>query len=212
MKRIYSYAAVVAVLSIVSMGCGNQSGNDTKKEGTASAKTELGKMVNTDTENPSVYFYLGDTQETDSSMLYTAKSLYENDTVGMQIEVSKNIQAGVSADGNPDEKEGFKKGVITFSSLGKESDAFVQALGKVYGKPAEGTMTTMPIAPLVFSSNKQAVDLAKNGTYSFKLFMENKAGAEAEVFAILDLYRRLFEIKARDTTQIERVLSAFQDK
>lgn len=212
MKKVYSYAAAVAVISSIAIGCGNQSGNDTQKDGKASAGAELGKFVNTDTDNPSVYFYLGNTQETDTSILYTAKSLYENDTVGLQIEVSKNIQPGVGADGNPDEKDGFKKGVIKFSSLGKQSDAFVQSLSKVYGKAAEGNMATKAITPLVFSSNKQAVDLSKNGTYSFKLFMENKAGAEAEAFAILDLYRRLFELKARDTTQFERILSSFKDE
>ncbi|KGE13581.1 hypothetical protein [Sphingobacterium deserti] len=212
MKKVYSYAAVVAVISSITIGCGNQSGSETKKDSKDSAGAELGQFVNTDTENPSVYFYLGNTQETDTSVMYTAKSLYESDTVGLQIEVSKNIQAGVGADGNPDEKDGFKKGVIKFSSLGKQSDAFVQSLGKVYGKPADGKMVTTAITPLVFSSNKQAVDLSKNGTYSFKLFMENKVGAEAEVFAILDLYRRLFELKARDTTQFDRVLSSFKDE
>ncbi|GHE23134.1 hypothetical protein [Sphingobacterium griseoflavum] len=208
MKTISVYTSFLVLLSILQSSCNNASNKASK---TAGAEKTLGQFVGNDSDNPSLYLYLADTHETDSSVIYLAKSLHETDTVGLQIEVSKNIPAGVGADGNPDEKDGFKNGVIKFSTIGRPSDAFVQALSKAYKSPVEGGMTTSPILPLVFSSNKQPVDLSKNSTYSFKLFLSNRAGAEAEAFAILDLYRRLFELKARDTSQFDRLVSAFQE-
>lgn len=207
MKNIIISASVLMVSATFLGSCGGSSNKDSKA--TADAAT-LGQFVGNDSDNPSLYLYLADAKETDSTIVYTAKSLHDADTVGMKIEVSKNIPAGVGADGNPDEQDGFKTGVIKFATIGRQSDAFVKALGQVYKSPAQSGMATSVIAPLVFSSNKQAVDLSKNGTYSFKLFMNNSAGAEAEAFVILDLYRRLFELKARDNTQFPRLVAAFQ--
>ncbi|WDF69880.1 hypothetical protein PQ465_05760 [Sphingobacterium oryzagri] len=211
MKNIRIPFALCALVAILFASCGNPSSSDKKTENAdKSAAKELGQFVGAGTDNPSIYFYLQDTHETDSSVVYIAKSLHKQDTVGLQIEVAKNIPAGVTADGAPDDKVGFQTGSIKFSSLGKESDAFVAALGELYKIPAKGGMGSSTITPLVFSSNKKAVDLSNNSTYSFKLFFANSAGAEAEVFGILDLYRRLFELKARDASQYERILSAFE--
>ncbi len=209
MKNILISATVLMLSAAFLTSCGGSSNKDGKA---AADGAMLGQFVGNDTDNPSLYLYLADTKETDSTVVYTAKSLHETDTVGMQIEVSKNIPAGVAADGHPDEKDGFKTGVIKFVTIGGQSDAFVKALGQVYKSPVQGGMATSAIVPLVFSSNKQAVDLSKNATYSFKLFLSNSAGEEAEAFVILDLYRRLFELKARDTTQFPRLVSAFEQK
>lgn len=207
MKNVLISASVLMLSAAFLSSCGGSSNKDGKD---ATDGVTLGQFVGNDADNPSFYLYLADTEETDTTVVYTAKSLHDADTVGMKIEVSKNIPAGVGADGNPDEKDGFKTGVIKFATIGSQSDAFVKALGQVYKSPAQSGMATSAIEPLVFSSNKQAVDLSKNATYSFKLFMNNSVGAEAEVFVILDLYRRLFELKARDTTQFPRLVAAFQ--
>lgn len=148
-------------------------------------------------------------EATDTSVIYTARSLYESDTVGLNIEVLKNIPAGVTAEGQPDEDNGFIEGAITFSSIGAESDNFVKALQEVYGIDANGTMTGETIRPLVFSSNNEAVDLNKKTAYSFKLFIGNPVGAEAEVFVVLDTYRKSFEITEKDDTYRAQLISAF---
>lgn len=207
MKNIAISASVFLLSATFLSSCGGSSNKDNKAPADA---VTLGKFVGNDSDNPSLYLYLADAKETDSTIVYTAKSLHDADTVGLQIEVAKNIPAGIGADGNPDEKDGFKTGVIKFTTIGRQSDALVKALGQVYQSPAQSGMAASGIAPLVFSSNKQAVDLSKNGTYSFKLFMDNSAGAEAEAFVILDLYRRLFELKAKDSTQFPRLVAAFQ--
>src|SRR5690606_6783377 len=97
-------------------------------------------------------------------------------------------------------------------SIGAESDRFVQAVADLYKQPVEGGMTSSTLLPLVFSSNKKNVDLNSNQTYTFKLFFENELGDEAEAFAVLDLYKRLFELRAKDATHYKRVLAAFQGK
>lgn len=212
MKDIRMSFALWTLLAAVVTSCGNaqKTENQDSTNGQQKSAQELGQFVGTGTDNPSIYFYLQDTEETDSSVVYIAKSLHKEDTVGLRIEVAKDIPAGVSSEGTPDNDAGFKTGVIKFSSLGKTSDTFMAALGELYKIPAKGGMTSSPITPLVFSSNTKAVDLSSNSTYSFKLFFENTAGAEAEVFGILDLYRRLFELKAKDASQYERILSAFE--
>lgn len=210
-NKLFTVAFLSVVVALFS-ACGNQSGKENKATEEKADVAKLGQFVGAGTENPSLYFYIQASEETDTTITYTAKSLHDKDTVGVQIQVSKNIPAGIASDGNPDNEEGFKEGIIRFVSLGAQSDAFVKALGAVYQRPVTGGMSTTAIVPLVFSSNKQAVDLSKNGTYSFKLFFANHAGAEAEVFAILDLYRRVFELKAKDATHYERIVAAFEGR
>jgi hypothetical protein len=64
----------------------------------------------------------------------------------------------------------------------------------------------------VFSSNKGEVDLTKNATYSFKLFFDNEQGEPAEVFVIVDTYRKSLEITEKDSTFRKQLLSAFEGK
>ncbi|PVH26674.1 hypothetical protein [Sphingobacterium corticibacter] len=150
-------------------------------------------------------------EKTDSTIIYTAKSLFKEDTVGLKIEVLKEIAAGVTATGEPDQENGFVPGAIRFSSLGADSDHFVQALQELFDLKDTGKMTMNTVAPLVFSSNNEAIDLNKNkqATYSFKLFLENDLGAEAEVFAVLDTYRKSFEISEKDNSFRAQIIAAF---
>ncbi|MFD1769054.1 hypothetical protein [Sphingobacterium suaedae] len=211
MKTTLFPAVIFIGLGGILCGCGNNSKTEDKSQQAKQLTQNIGQyIVNSDTENPSVYLSLVDSKETDSSMVYVAKSLRNRDTIGLQIEVVKNIPAGLYPDGNPNNEKGFTSGAIKFSSIGSESDNFIQALGGLYKHSVKGGMTEVTLLPLVFSSNKKNIDLKKNGTYTFKLFFNNSAGAEAEVFAVLDLYKRLFEFRAKDSTQYERILAAFQ--
>src|SRR5690606_1209389 len=209
MKRILYPTVLFAFLGCCTLyGCGNASD---KGKGAQGGQRQIGQyVVNPDVDNPSVYLTLVESHETDSSVVYTGKSLHDQDTIGLEIEVIKSIPAGLLADGNPDNEGGFTPGAIKFRSLGAESDNFVHALGALYKIPAQRSMTDDTILPLVFSSNRKEVDLGNNGTYTFKLFLDSAAGSEAEVFAVLDLYKRLFELRAKDTTHYERIVSAFE--
>ena len=143
-------------------------------------------------------------------MVYIAKSVVDNDTVGLKIEVINGLNAGIFLDGTVNNDRGFHKGGMKISSIGKESDHFVAALAKLYGLTSSAQFSGQTLLPLTFSSNKKNLDLGSNETYSFKLFFPNKLGEEAEAFVVLDLYRNLFDITARDSSQYARLISALQ--
>ncbi|MBD1431661.1 hypothetical protein H8B06_02395 [Sphingobacterium sp. DN00404] len=209
MKRTILQAAAVMMLASTLTSCGNnQKGNEHATEDALTAN--LGQYVATSTtDNPAIFLSLVNSTETDSSIVYVGKSLNDTDTLGLQIEITKDIPGGVFEDGNVNEEKAFHEGAIKFSSIGEASDRFVKAVATLYEQPVDGGMTDAILEPLVFSSNKTAVDLTGNGTYAFKLFFANSIGEEAEVFAELNLYNRSFKMWAKDADQYPRILSAF---
>lgn len=209
MKTTFLQAAAVMMLASASIGCGNsQKGNENATEDALTAN--LAQFVATSTtDNPAIYLSLVKSTETDSSMVYIGKSLNDKDTLGLQLEITKNIPAGVFEDGNVNDEKAFQEGAIKFSSVGEESNRFVKAVADLYEQPVDNGMTDAILEPLVFSSNKTVVDLTGNGTYAFKLFFANSLGEEAEIFAELNLYNRSFKMWAKDAEQYPRILSAF---
>lgn len=200
-------AAVMLVSTITSCG-NNQKGSESATEDALTAN--LSQFVaSSTTDNPAVYLALVNSTEADSSITYVGKSLNGKDTLGLQIEISKAIPAGVFEDGNVNEEKAFQEGAIKFSSIGEESDRFVRAIAALYELSTDQGMTDAVLTPLVFSSNKTVVDLTGNGTYAFKLFFANSEGEEAEVFVELNLYNRSFKMWAKDAAQHARILSAF---
>ncbi|MCA5006367.1 hypothetical protein [Sphingobacterium bovistauri] len=207
MKAIKSILATALVIGMLT-GCGN-SGNSNQ---TAVTGTSLEKFTNDKTAaKQQLFLRIVDESQTDSSHLYVAKSVFEQDTVGLQIEVLKNIIPGVNGQGRPTE-EGFVKAAMKFSSIGAESDNLVKALASMFGSQSGGSFAKETLLPTVFSSNTVAVDLTKKATYSFKLFFDNTVGEPAEVFATLDLYKRSFEIGEKDASYRTQLLSALEGK
>jgi len=200
----------LALGAVVLYGCQNNS----TKTGAADKQTpSIEKLTNyPEADKQQLFFRMVDEVQTDSSVIYTVKSTFEDDTVGLKVEVLKNIQPGINDSGQVDTDKGFVTGAIKLSSAGEMSDNFVEALGKMFKLPTEGKMTPAALLPTVFSSNKDIVDLSKNGTYSFKLFFENQQGEPAEVFANLDTYRKSFEMSEKDSTFRVQLLSAFEGK
>lgn len=185
-----------------------------KKESTDGKSTlTIGPLIaNKNAERQTMFFRLTDEETTDSTKVYIGKSVYEQDTVALKLEVLTNIPAGITSQGTPDEDNGFIKGAIRISSVGEQSDNFVKSLQSIFNtKGASGAevMTKDTLLPLVFSSNNRAVDLNNQGTYSFKLFLDNTYGPEAEMFAVLDTYKSTFELSEKDSTFRENILSAF---
>lgn len=203
--------ALVASWAITS--CNNTSKNGNTGSNSAQGSPTIEQLTNVkDAAKQQLFLRFTDEISTDSSMIYTAKSLFGTDTVGLKVEVLKNIKPGLSDDGTVNEHSGFVKGSIKLSSIGGQSDAFVKALGTMFKLPTSGIMTNTVLLPTVFSSNKTAVDLGKSSTYSFKLFLDNGAGEPAEVFAIVDTYRKSFELSEKDSTFRKQVLAAFEGK
>lgn len=197
---------VVLVIAIVS--CNNRNSSEGAKDSVDGLP--LKQMINNkDLENQHFYFSFTDQIETDTSMLFTVKSLFNDDTVGLQIEVSKDIKPGIDKDGNPT-LDGFTKGNIFISSIGVESDQFLKALSSIYELPSTNKMTDQILIPTVFSSNNEEVNLNKPGTYRFKLFFDNLEGDPAEIFAVVDTYRKIVEFSEKDSSYRKSLISAFE--
>lgn len=200
---------IVGLLGISILGLWSCN-SSTNSGGTTDGLTIQPLTNNPDAEKQYLFFRLTDPQETDSSMVYLAKAVFNLDTVAMQIEVRKGITPGVTNDNVPLDI-GFSEGSIKMHSVGDASDKFVAALGSMFGLETTGRMTEV-VTPTVFSSNKVEVEFSNTGTYSFKLFFANELGEPAEVFAVLDMYRRAFEIEEKDPAQRAQWLSAFEAK
>lgn len=204
--RIVKTFLVLGVSALAMWSCNNATKSDGAKDGLT-----IQPLTNNPTaEKQYLFFRLTEPQETDSSMVYLAKSVFNADTVAIKIEVRKGITPGVTNDNVPLDI-GFSEGSITMHSVGTPSDKFVAALGSMFGLETNGTMAEV-VAPTVFSSNKVEVEFSNVSTYSFKLFFANELGEPAEVFAVLDLYRRAFEIEEKDPAQRAQLLSAFENE
>lgn len=204
--HLFSKIMTGSILALLAVGCGNSAQQDGKAgeaplyqyKGTGSAAL------------PTIYMQLSNPLSTDSSIIYEGRALNNTDTLGLKIEVLKQIKAGINAEGQPLENEGFSTGAIRFHSFGVQSDNLLKAMGGLYNLPTKGRMTTAAIVPLVFSSNKKNADLSSTDTYRFKLFIDNKVAEPAELFAVVDLYKRSFELTAKDSTHYKAVLAAFE--
>lgn len=208
MKKIITTVLAAGVLTTTLL---TSCGNDAKDTNKANQPTVQNLVNDRNAAKQILFLRLLDEVETDSSTSYTAKALYDQDTVALKVEVMKNIQPGVDASGKPTE-DGFVQGAIKFSSVGVASDHFVKALGKVFKIDGVESMAQQVILPTVFSSNQQVVDLSKSTSYNFKLFFENQTTSPAEVFAVVDTYRKALEISEKDSTYRVGLVAAFQGK
>lgn len=205
MKSIFG----IGVLAILLASSCNSSTKSTEK----ATDAVLLKPLSNDTTAQKLSLFFGFTNETvtDSSKIFIAKSLFGKDTVGIQIEVLKDIEPGINQEGRPIEA-GFVKGDIRISSIGAESNNLVKALGILFKLPTDGAMTTTTLVPTIFSSNSGVVDLNSQNTYSFKLFLDEKSTDPAQLFAVLDLYKKAFEISEKDASYRAGVIAAFEGK
>jgi len=206
-KRSIYYLAImfVAILSISACNRG------TTGNGNATETTELFPITRRPENPSSVFLKLTERTKGDSSYTYIAEGLYEKDTVGFLIEVNKHIPAGVNKDGSVNEQDGFKKGVITFKTLGAKSDRFVAALAKLWKVGNLSKMKSTPIQPLVFASNKKPVELDKPFTNSFKLFFNDTSDNPGEIFFTFDTYKRSIEFQEKDAQYRATIAQAFAE-
>lgn len=189
MKNYKIFSAVFAFAFLFAACIGNSSKDSEEKL--------ISLVKHHNAENFHFQFEISDKGETDSTLIYRAISLYEEDTVGLEIEVMKHLGAGVSVEGHAAET-GFNIGTIRFRSLGAESDELVEAITDLYDMQEVTKMTSETIEPMVFNSINQDVELPKPGTYSFKLFFEPDNEEPAEFFAVLDTHKSTFELSEKD--------------
>jgi|SRR5690606_25614454 len=191
MKQI---SILLLMLGIFLASCGNAS-----KSGSESTDPiPLFEIVNNPEHPKYVALRLVDRLDGDTSITYIARGLHGKDTVGFNIELDSEISAGINPDGSVNEQTGFATGAITFIRSGPESDRFVAALATLWNVDDVTQMKTSPIEPLVFSSNRTAVDYDKPFTYSFKLFFAPDAPVPGEVFFTFDTFKKTIEFQEKD--------------
>jgi len=192
-KKINQFASVF--LSMILLAACN---NASQSGGGQTDSLALVQVTNNPQNPTSIYLKLVNKTEGDTSISYQAKGLYQQDTLGFILEVSKQIPAGINKDGTVNQQDGFKKGSFTFKTSGAESDLFVSTLAKLWHVDSVSHMKSTPIQPLAFSSNKTSVDLNKLATNSFKLFFEEDSPTPGEIFFTFDTYKRSIEFQERD--------------
>ncbi|PUV25465.1 hypothetical protein DCO56_00240 [Sphingobacterium athyrii] len=216
MYKIQSIAILAtATLMLAACGNSNQKKNDGSDTATANTieRVRIEKFTNgtPGPEKKNFFLRITDEVKTDSSRIYTTKSLYNQDTVGAKFEIIDFIPAGI-IDGQPSDDVGFTKGKIKITSLGTQSNNLVKALGELFQMPTNDAFTKDVVLPNVFSSNKMNVDLSKKTAYSFKLFLENKKAEPAELFFNIDTYKHGIEFSEKDPSFRAGLLSAFTGK
>lgn len=213
MRKLTNTFAFALAATFALSSCNNANKTEGEKSNLSDMEKNLPEYkASTNIENPSVYLRLVDKTMTDSSAVFIAKALDGKDTIGLSIEVIDGMHGGVLEDGTANEERGFREGGIKIKSIGAVSDNFVKSLADLYDLKEDAKMTSETLLPLVFSSNKKNVDLNSNDTYTFKVFLDNAMGKEAEAFITLDLYSRRFEMRGRDATEYVRIISAFTGK
>ncbi|RKE56135.1 hypothetical protein [Sphingobacterium ginsenosidimutans] len=216
MYKIQSIA-LLATATMMVAACGNSNQKKTDGSDTATANTiervRIEQLTNgtPGPEKKNFFLRITDEVKTDSSRIYTTKSIYNKDTVGAKIEVVDFIPAGI-IDGQPSDDVGFTKGKIKITTLGTQSDNLVKALGELFQIPTTDGFTKEVVLPNVFSSNKVNVDLSKKTAYSFKLFLENKKAEPAELFFNVDTYKHSIEFSEKDPSFRAGFISALTGK
>jgi hypothetical protein len=145
-----------------------------------------------------IFLKITDETKTDTSHIYISKGLYKNYTVGIQIEISSKIGAGI-VNGELDGKTGFLGNAVRIKSIGQESDELVKALAELYQIPTEKGFTKHIISATVFSLNDKAVNLNKFDYYKLKLFFaEDDENLYSEVYLNINTDKREIEIHEKD--------------
>ena len=150
--------------------------------------------------------------KTNTSHIYVAKGLYNGKTVGLQVEVSSNIRAGI-VNGEIDGKSGFAYNAVQLKSLGQESDELVKALAELYKQATDKGFTKQTVSATVFSLNEKPVNLDKNDYYKLKLFFEeNNENLYSEVFLNINTEKREIEIHEKDEDYREPIIKVWTEE
>lgn len=189
MKQVPTLILLLALFA----SCGNASKSDSD-----TGAIPLFEIVNNPEQAKHIALRLVDRTDGDTSITYVAEGLYQEDTVGFLIELDNRIAAGINSDGSVDEENGFTTGSITFLRSGPKSDRFVSALADLWNVNDVTRMKAAPIEPLVFSSNRVAIDYDKSSTYGFKLFFAQDAPVPGEIFFTFDTFKKTIEFQEKD--------------
>ncbi|KXK37449.1 MAG: hypothetical protein UZ09_BCD002002013 [Bacteroidetes bacterium OLB9] len=190
-------------------GCKNNDSNAKTNDSDNTKIEEITSRIDPEEGWSDIFLKITADTKTDSSHIYIAKGLYKNKTVGLQIEVSSKIGAGI-IDGKPDGKAGFVANAIQLKSIGQESDELVKALAELYKQPTNKGFTKQTISATAFSLNEKSVNLDKNDYYKLKLFFaEDDENLYSEIFLNINTDKREIEIHEKDEEYREPIIKVW---
>jgi len=190
-------------------GCKNNDSNAKTNDSDNTKIEEITSRIDPEEGWSDIFLKITADTKTDSSHIYIAKGLYKNKTVGLQIEVSSKIGAGI-IDGKPDGKAGFVANAIQLKSIGQESDELVKRWQELYKQPTNKGFTKQTISATAFSLNEKSVNLDKNDYYKLKLFFaEDDENLYSEIFLNINTDKREIEIHEKDEEYREPIIKVW---
>lgn len=190
-------------------GCKNNGSNAQTNNSDNTKIEEITSRIDPKEGWSDIFLKITEDTKTDISHIYIAKGLYKNKTVGLQIEVSSKIGAGI-IDGKPDGKAGFVANAVQLKSIGQESDELVKALAELYKQPTNKGFTKQTISATAFSLNEKSVNLDKNDYYKLKLFFaEDDENLHSEIFLNINTDKREIEIHEKDEEYREPIIKVW---
>jgi hypothetical protein len=187
-------------------GCKNNDSNAQTNNTDTTKLEEITSRIDPEEGWNDIFLKIIEDTKTDTSHIYIAKGLYKNKIVGLQIEVSSKIGAGI-VDGKPDGKAGFVANAVQLKSIGQESDELVKALAELYKQITNKGFTKQRISATAFSLNEKPVNLDKKDYYKLKLFFsEDDENLYSEIFLNINTDKREIEINEKDEGYREMII------
>jgi hypothetical protein len=196
---------VMGVFSFLFGGCGKQS--DVKTEYTIS-HPKLGSPTSVRLEKPpeitseseegfhDLVFYIQDVKKlSDGTQTIHALGNYKNQNVGLEINLDSIWKEGSLS---KDVKLVTYRGIVTYHSVGSESDVLIQAIDELYGTKLSSKAMRSEIRFTGITLGGDPRDLAKEPV-QIKLFYES-GGDEgyAELYTNIELSKNKLQIREKD--------------
>ncbi|NIK93613.1 hypothetical protein GZ212_15740 [Mangrovimonas sp. CR14] len=141
----------------------------------------------------------------------TCKAKYENQTVGLKINIADGIPAGIV--GKEIDNTSFASKGVEIQSIGKESDKLIEVISKLYGQPKSSVFTSEKLIFTAFPLNKEKAIL-ENGRFHFKLFFDenDEQNLYAEIFLNPDLKNGTLELNEKDEEYRMNIVKLLSEK
>lgn len=141
--------------------------------------------------------------ETDSTYQYILESLYQKDTVGIEVGLKKRLKAGIR---NGEITNQHIVNGISIQSIGEKSNRFIRTLSQLYG--LETTIAGISDKKLQFPcTNFSDEDINySDGDYMFKISLSTTS-VKPEIYMNFNFTNNTVSINEKDVEYREEVLA-----
>jgi hypothetical protein len=141
----------------------------------------------------------------------TCKAKYENQIVGLKINIADGIPAGIV--NNELDNTRFVENGIEIQSIGTESDKLISVISQLYGQLKLTKFSTEKLTFTIFPLNRENATL-ENGRFKFKLFFDdnNEQNLYAEFYLNPDLKNGIVELNEKDEEYRQNIVKLLSEK